>query len=186
MAAAIVMAQGCAEDASTSDPAPRTGGGGKGDSAWEWCNGNLDAEGGVEISIDYQVKNTSDQSAFDLSASPVWINVRNDDFGPSSVGRAVIVERTWDNECGSYCRDNYSQEGATYMVDLAFEHGRLTGEAPLLGIQHHDNNSNGAGYSTLYEIAVVVDDVWYKGVDGKNLRFIPTSFQGFCARGTTF
>ena len=182
----FIAATGCTDATSSSEQDTRNFGNGKADSDSSWCHGNLMANDGVEISIDYQVANRSDPSASRIEASPAWINVRRGDFGPGDSATAVIVERSWDNECGAFCRDNFSNEGPSHKVELNFENGRLTGKMPDIQIQHHDTNSNGGGFSTLFEVAIVVNDTWYKGTDGRNLRFIPTSFPGFCARGTTF
>ncbi len=172
-------------DAATENKDERTVGG-KGDSPDEWCHLNLFANDDVEISYDYQVKDTSDEDSFDLSATPGWINVRRGDFGPHLDAAAVLVVREWDTECGNECRDNFSREVETHVVELEFEHGRFTGEIPALKIRHHDNNSNGGGTDGLFELAVVVDGDWYKGFDGRNLRLIPQDSLGNCGQGSTF
>jgi len=159
----------------------------KADAPSDWCHGNLTANDGVEISLDYQVKDRrTDELDTNMVASPLWINVRRGDFRAGQPARAVLVQQWWDNECGNFCRDNFPQQGAVSVIDLRWEHGRFTGLFPDQTIQAHFRNSNGGGTSTLLEIAVVVDGVWYKGSDGRNLRFIPTDSPGFCARGTTF
>jgi len=159
----------------------------KADDPNSWCHGNLAANDGVELSLDYQVQDRrNDRLDTNFVASPLWINVRRGDFHAGQRARAVLVPQSWDNECGAFCRDNFAQQGAVAQVDLVWEHGRFTGELAAQTIQAHFANDNAGGTSTLFELAVVVDGTWYKGTNGKNLRFIPTDSPGFCARGTTF
>src|SRR5688572_22162154 len=93
--AAITISAG-GVDSEPQDP-DATNVGGKVDDPEDWCHRGLSANDGVQISVDYQVKDTSGANSFEMSATPVWLNVHRDDFGSHQEARAVVVERTWDN-----------------------------------------------------------------------------------------
>src|SRR5687767_6585521 len=69
--AAITTSVGCV-DSESQDP-DATNVGGKADDPEDWCHRGLSANDGVQMSVDYQVKDTSDANSFEMSATPVWL-----------------------------------------------------------------------------------------------------------------
>jgi hypothetical protein len=156
-----------------------------------WCHANLTSNGGTDMVFDYRVIERSTGGSFepgqDTLATDVWLNVRNPRFTPNDSATAVVLTQEYPGPCANSCFA-VSQVTNVYNVPLRYESGRFTAQLkdlPIFSVPEATDGSDTTAF--FWELAVVVNDTWYKDPStGNNLRVPVATFPSRCAQGTTF
>ena len=160
------------EQAQSTDPA----------SAGGWCHKRLSADAGTLVSFEHQIDEASDHGVSLTNATSVYLVIKNDRFRPTDLARAVVSARSYSGRCGAFCRDHQSTLEEVYPnLDMTYRDGRFFVHVPDLSLRVVEpNNDDWAEY--FYEIAVVVNGVWYKN-GSSDVRYDPIdSGPSLCAQ----